>query len=1209
MQLDKTSLVDTLKRLNGNAGSLLHIPATSVNKRSHKTQIIPHSKEIVVGDVVRPRAIKVPYMAELTSALTRRRPDLNLDTSLLVRSIDMKHVQTRAPWKHYRQLFRVHGHIASVYCASFDRTSSRIITGSDDYLVKVWNAETGWLIHTLRGHQDVVVDVAVNEEGTLVASASQDNTVRVWDLKTGFPVAVLSSRVNARKGFTALQFSPAPLAAMRYLLVTGEDGNARLWKWDKESLNFEDATPLVLDCKSTQRDEARCCSFNNTGSRFVIGGTDGLLRLFAVKPTGEVALKDVLGTSGERHIGHVSVVHFSKDGKAIVSGGVDACINVWKLKNGRWRGKRVDLKPMMRSVYPNDAPHAPNQPDDGSPTSAPLRRSSSNLQLAEPSMETAAEPDAQQNGAMEMDDIIQPVDTKKMRISVLCWSTDSTHIVTSTSDRMIRVFSDDGDLIHSLAEHEDECFVLCPHPVDASLVLSAGHDGKLVLWDIVKGSIVWKTMLEYPILEAKFSDDAFRIVVSDSWGAATMFGIEDGKRYADLPLEQYFPTDYSPMTWDQHLYAADAESGQLPHLMPRVPVGNSAGGAYAQRHGKEREGLDLPVEPPHGVLAVLEEDRKAWLEMEPQEEQGVVDLEQVRSKKRRRVEYESDDEDLAAILNEVAELEATDNDEDYSGHDSVDEPEADFFDEDSEHYLGSSDDEQLGSSDDNRRRRTRKHPGPSSPSVHLRKRVRKTYVESDEESPNPDEFLDNVASTEQAEGKPKRKSHVIKAEFYQPTPWITETVQKSVPYRPQLMDRVVYLASGHEKWWNLAMEGAHENDEQTIPPVPNWLKNKLTPPREGDRVVFCRIVNLNYEMGPPAFCRAELQTCEPSMPGNAPSGLNPMWSQRILPEELQDTREIWECAWLDKPGAADFIVPLHRYLESMQMHYAVGDNVLIEFEEGNAEGVLTKQPDTREDPWASWTVKWDDAQEELFSPWEFVKEGEALHPSPGLTDEQKTNVLTMLDSVMTKREWGQFVAPVDKTVYPRYYRTTPFPVCLEQIRQRVESGWYRSAEHLVWELKQMQLNATDFNDAGTAIHSFAVGTLDAFIAKVNAVLNGRSIGAAHRPARKMVIKLTFGSKNAPTQSAPPPPRYTEPEPEEFEDDQAMSDDQDGRNDHEDDQDEFVADEDAEDEFDDDLGSDDFDLSDDEPRRRNRSTRRPPPRAQARPTRSSRSRGY
>lgn len=35
--------------------------------------------------------------------------------------------------------------------------------------------------------------------------------------------------------------------------------------------------------------------------------------------------------------------------------------------------------------------------------------------------------------------------------------------------------------------HTDEVFVLEPHPFDSKIMLSAGHDGNIFIWDITKG--------------------------------------------------------------------------------------------------------------------------------------------------------------------------------------------------------------------------------------------------------------------------------------------------------------------------------------------------------------------------------------------------------------------------------------------------------------------------------------------------------------------------------------------------------------------------------------------------------------------------------------------------------------------------------------------------------------------------------------------------
>ena len=81
----------------------------------------------------------------------------------------------------------------------------RVVSGSDDETLKVWDLRSGRCMQTLRGHINwgfefafVLAVAAVDEQR--VVSASNDKTLKLWDLRSGRCMQTLSGHsggVNA----------------------------------------------------------------------------------------------------------------------------------------------------------------------------------------------------------------------------------------------------------------------------------------------------------------------------------------------------------------------------------------------------------------------------------------------------------------------------------------------------------------------------------------------------------------------------------------------------------------------------------------------------------------------------------------------------------------------------------------------------------------------------------------------------------------------------------------------------------------------------------------------------------------------------------------------------------------------------------------------------------------------------------------------------
>lgn len=84
------------------------------------------------------------------------------------------------------------GHTDTINFIVYSPDGSKIATGSNDNTAKVWDAEEGTILHTLAGHTGAVTTVVFNPDGSKVVTKSNDKTVKIWDTETGQPITTFS---------------------------------------------------------------------------------------------------------------------------------------------------------------------------------------------------------------------------------------------------------------------------------------------------------------------------------------------------------------------------------------------------------------------------------------------------------------------------------------------------------------------------------------------------------------------------------------------------------------------------------------------------------------------------------------------------------------------------------------------------------------------------------------------------------------------------------------------------------------------------------------------------------------------------------------------------------------------------------------------------------------------------------------------------------
>jgi F-box and WD-40 domain protein CDC4 len=306
----------------------------SMDSRSHSTAIANASKSDGPNAAATAAALAVPNpniglpslsKLHLFKSIYRRR--YMLQRSWMSGKIQPQHIAFPAHPRHV------------ITCLQFD--DDKILTGSDDTYIHVYDTKTGKLRKRLEGHEGGVW--ALQYESNVLVSGSTDRSVRVWDIEKGLCTQVFHGHTSTVRCLqilmpvdTGRSFNGKPIMIPeKPLIITGSrDSQLRVWRLPEQGAKryiqtgppANDADcPYFIRVLAGHTHSVRAIAAHQ--DTLVSGSYDHSVRVWKIS-TGET-LHSLRG-----HGQKVYSVVLDHVRRRCISGSMDNTVKIWSLDTG-----------------------------------------------------------------------------------------------------------------------------------------------------------------------------------------------------------------------------------------------------------------------------------------------------------------------------------------------------------------------------------------------------------------------------------------------------------------------------------------------------------------------------------------------------------------------------------------------------------------------------------------------------------------------------------------------------------------------------------------------------------------------------------------------------------------------------------------------------------------------------------------------------------
>ncbi|CAG8606725.1 16257_t:CDS:10, partial [Acaulospora colombiana] len=377
------------------------------------------------------------------------------------------------------------GHTKWVICVACSPDSRRIVSGSLDNTMRIWDIETGVAVgEPLRGHADHIRSVAYSPSGRCIVSGSFDHSIRIWDAETG------NSNFSPLEGHTGTVNSVAYSPDGHHIVSGSYDNTIRIWDADMGSLIGE---PLIGHTGWVNR-----VAYSPNGRYIISGSFDKTIRIWDTMASNAVI--HIL----EGHTDWVKSVSYSNDGRYILSGSWDNTVRVWDAEKG------VEIGDPLRG-HTGTITTAIYSPDD--------------LHIASGSSDNTIRIWDSKKRALICDPLAKHTDW----VNGLVYSPNGRYLFSASDDNSVRIWdAKTGDAIGEPTNGHVGLVSSVAYSPDGRYIASASFDTTIRIWDSKTGESIGKPLCGHTemVTSMSYSPDGRYIISGSSDSTLRLWDVE-----------------------------------------------------------------------------------------------------------------------------------------------------------------------------------------------------------------------------------------------------------------------------------------------------------------------------------------------------------------------------------------------------------------------------------------------------------------------------------------------------------------------------------------------------------------------------------------------------------------------------------------------------------------------------------------------------------